>query len=152
MTLTFHGALLSTHWEDGLKVHDPEQLWPLTLAQAVPLPDHPIFCSFAIQILPFSLSCRGFPDDLDGKESSCNVKTQVWSLSWEDSPGEGNGQSHILGASLVAHVVKNLPEMWKILVWSLGQEDPLEMGNSITSVLCLQDQTPEIHLLVPKLP
>ena len=93
MTLAFHGALLSTHWEDGLKVHGPQQPWPLTLAQAVPLPDHPVFCSFAIQFLRFSPSCLGFPGDSDGKESSCNVKTQVWLLSWEDSLGEGNGHS-----------------------------------------------------------
>ena len=30
-------------------------------------------------------------------------------------------------ASLVVQMVKNLPEMWEIQVWSLGQEDPLEM-------------------------
>ena len=29
-------------------------------------------------------------------------------------------------ASLVAQTVKNLPAMWEIQVWSLGQEDPLE--------------------------
>ena len=31
-------------------------------------------------------------------------------------------------ASLVAHTVKNLPAMWEIQVWPLGQEDPLEKG------------------------
>ena len=31
-------------------------------------------------------------------------------------------------ASLVAHVVKNLPTMKETQVWSLGQEDPLEKG------------------------
>ena len=30
--------------------------------------------------------------------------------------------------SLVVQVVKNLPAMWKIWVWSLGWEDPLEKG------------------------
>ena len=30
------------------------------------------------------------------------------------------------GASLVAHLVKNLPAMKETWVWSLGQEDPLE--------------------------
>ena len=30
------------------------------------------------------------------------------------------------GASLVAQAVKNLPAMWEIWVWSLGQTDPLE--------------------------
>ena len=33
-----------------------------------------------------------------------------------------------LGASLVAQIVKNLPEMLVIWVLSLGQEDPLEEG------------------------
>ena len=32
-------------------------------------------------------------------------------------------------ASLVAQLVKNLPEMWETWVWSLGWEDPLEKGN-----------------------
>ena len=32
------------------------------------------------------------------------------------------------GASLVAQMVKNLPEMWETQVQSLGQEDPLEKG------------------------
>ena len=31
-----------------------------------------------------------------------------------------------LWASLVTQMVKNLPAMWETLVWSLGQEDPLE--------------------------
>ena len=31
-------------------------------------------------------------------------------------------------ASLVAQTFKNLPEMWKIWVQSLGWEDPLEEG------------------------
>ena len=35
---------------------------------------------------------------------------------------------YILGASLVAQMVKNLPAMWEIWVGSLGQEDPLEKG------------------------
>ena len=31
-------------------------------------------------------------------------------------------------ASLVAQLVKNLPEMQEILVWFLDEEDPLEKG------------------------
>ena len=34
----------------------------------------------------------------------------------------------IIGASLVAQMVKNLPATWETWVLSLGQEDPLEMG------------------------
>ena len=33
-----------------------------------------------------------------------------------------------LGASVVAQTVKNLPEMQKTQLQSLGQEDPLEKG------------------------
>jgi len=36
--------------------------------------------------------------------------------------------THIYGASLVAQVVKNLPEMWEIRIQPLGQEDLLEKG------------------------
>ena len=44
-------------------------------------------------------------------------------------------QSHssILGASLVAQMVKNLPVMQETLVWSLGWEDPLEEGMATRS-------------------
>ena len=39
------------------------------------------------------------------------------------------GVSHaILGASLVAQTVKNLPAMWETQVQSLGREDALEEG------------------------
>ena len=66
------------------------------------------------------------------------------------SPGEGNGNSlqysclensidrgawqattselSILGASLVAQMVKNPPAMWETWLQSLGWEDPLEEG------------------------
>ena len=33
-----------------------------------------------------------------------------------------------VGESLVAEMVKNLPAIWEIWVWSLSQEDPLEKG------------------------
>ena len=39
----------------------------------------------------------------------------------------------VVGASLVAQIVKNLPAMWETQVWSLGQEDPLEKGMAIHS-------------------
>ena len=37
-------------------------------------------------------------------------------------------------ASLVVQMVKNLPEMWEIQVWSLGREDPLEKKSLPTPV------------------
>ena len=35
---------------------------------------------------------------------------------------------YLLGASLVAQLVKNPPAMWETWVWSLGWEDPLKKG------------------------
>ena len=54
---------------------------------------------------------------------------QVRFLSWEDSPGEGIGYPlQYSWASLVTQMVKNLPEMKKTWVPSLGWDDPLEEG------------------------
>ena len=39
----------------------------------------------------------------------------------------------IFRASLLAHMVKNLPAMWETGVWSLVWEDPLERGMAIYS-------------------
>ena len=39
----------------------------------------------------------------------------------------------VSGASLMAQLVKNLPAMQEILVWSLGWEDPLEKGKATHS-------------------
>ena len=49
-----------------------------------------------------------------------------WHLGWDNS-ALGSFLC-IIGASLVAQMVKNLPEMQETLVWSLSQEDPLEKG------------------------
>ena len=43
---------------------------------------------------------------------------------------------HILRASLVVQLVKNLPAMWETWVQSLGWEDPLEKEKA---VLCLEN-------------
>ena len=45
----------------------------------------------------------------------------------ENSFGEGRGYPlQYSWASLMAHLVKNLPAMWETWVWTLGWEDPLE--------------------------
>ena len=41
--------------------------------------------------------------------------------------------SRVNGASLVAQMVKNLPEMWETQVQSMGWEDPLEKEIPINS-------------------
>ena len=45
---------------------------------------------------------------------------------------------HVLWASLVAQVGKNLPAMRETWVWSLGQEDPLEKGMANHSSILAQ--------------
>ena len=65
---------------------------------------------------------EGFPGGLAGKESTCNSI-----IGSGRSPGEGIGYPlQYSWASLVAHMVKNLPAMWETWVWSLSWEDPLE--------------------------
>ena len=55
-------------------------------------------------------------------------------------PGSGRSDGEGIGyplqypwASLVAQLVKNLPEMWETWVRSLGWEDPLENGTATHS-------------------
>ena len=45
----------------------------------------------------------------------------------------------LLGASLVAQMVKNLPAMQKTQVRSLGREDPPEKGMATHSFSCLEN-------------
>ena len=48
----------------------------------------------------------------------------------------------VIGASLVAQMVKHLPAMWETRVRPLGQEDPLEKGNGNPSPYsCLENST-----------
>ena len=59
----------------------------------------------------------GFPGSSAGEESTCNAGDPVQFLGWEDSPEEGIGHPlQCSSASLVAQMVKNLPEMWETWV------------------------------------
>ena len=44
-----------------------------------------------------------------------------------------------IGASLVAQIVKNLPEMQETWVQSLGQEDPLRKNGNPLQCSCLEN-------------
>ena len=69
----------------------------------------------------------GFPDSSVDKESACNAGNPGLIPRLENSLGEGIGYPLLCSwASLVAQLVKNLPEMQETWVWSLGCEDPLE--------------------------
>ena len=64
-----------------------------------------------------------------GIESTCNVRDLGLIPRLARSPGEGNGYPlQYSWASLVAWLVRNLPEMQETWVWPLGWEDPLEKG------------------------
>ena len=74
----------------------------------------------------------GFPGISSGKESACNAGDP------SSIPGSARSYGDEIGyllqyslASLVAHLVKNLPAMQETWVRSLGWEDPLEKGRAI---------------------
>ena len=53
-----------------------------------------------------------------------------------------------LQASQVAHMVKNLPAVWEIWVWSLDWENPLEKGMAThSSIPAREFQTEELGRL-----
>ena len=62
-----------------------------------------------------------------GKESACNAGDPSLIPAWERSPGKRMGYPlQYSWASLLAQLVKKLPEMQETPVRSLGWEDPLE--------------------------
>ena len=69
-----------------------------------------------------------------GKESTCNAGDPGSIPGSERSAGEGIGYPlQYSWASLVAHLVKNLPAMQETWIQSLGWEDPLEKGKATHS-------------------
>ena len=76
----------------------------------------------------------GFSDSSVGEESTCNARDPSLIPGSEKSAGEGIGYPlQYSWASLVAHLVKNLPAMQATWVQSLGWEDPLEKGKATHS-------------------
>ena len=76
----------------------------------------------------------GFPHSSVGKESACNAGDPSSIPGSGRSAGEGRGYPlQYSWASLVAHLVKNLPAMWETWVLSLSWEDPLEKGKATHS-------------------
>jgi len=77
---------------------------------------------------------NGFPDSSVGKESACNTGDPGSTPGSGRYPGKGIGYPlQYSWASLVAHLVKNLPTMRETWVPSLGWEDPLEKGKATHS-------------------
>ena len=84
------------------------------------------------------LTCRdlykSFPDSSVGKESTRNAGDPGSIPGLGRSVGEGIGfPLQCSWASLVTHLVKNLPAMWETSVQSLGWEDLLEKGKASQS-------------------
>ena len=76
----------------------------------------------------------GFPCGSAGKESACSAGDPSSISGSGRSPREGIGcPLQYSWASLVAQLVKNLPEMQETRVQSLGWEDPLEKGKTMNS-------------------
>ena len=80
------------------------------------------------------LSNFSFSGSSAGKESTCNAG------NLSSFPGSGNstgeGIDYVLQCSwvsFVAQLVKNLPVIRDSWIWSLGWEDPLEMGKATHS-------------------
>ena len=87
-----------------------------------------------LSVQGISHSSKGFPDSSDGKESTCNAGDPGSSPGSGTPPGEGIGYPlQYSWASLVAQLVKNLPETWETQVRTLGWEDPLEKGKATHS-------------------
>ena len=75
-----------------------------------------------------------FPDSSVGKESTCNAGDPTSIPGSGRSAGEGTGYPlQYSWASLEAQLVKILPAVWEIWVWSLGWEGPLEKGKATHS-------------------
>jgi len=77
---------------------------------------------------------KNLPDSSVGKVSTCNAGDPSLIPGSGRSAGEGIGYPlQYSWASLVAQLVKNLPEVWETWVQSLGWEDPLEKGKATHS-------------------
>ena len=81
-----------------------------------------------------SLGWEVFPDSSVGKESACNAGDP------SSIPGLGRSAGEWIDyplqyswASLVAQLVKNLPEESSCNAWDLGWEDPLQKGKATHS-------------------
>ena len=73
-------------------IHTLTSRLPLVYAQ--PLLSCTLFFRFLLLSFMQPTESLGFSKGLSGKESTCNegdTELQVWSLDWEDSPEEGNG-------------------------------------------------------------
>ena len=82
------------------------------------------------QLWDFLWSNLGFPDSSVGKVSACNAGNPGLIPGSGRSPGEGIGYLlQYFWASLVAQLVKNLPEMWETWVGKI----PLEKGTATHS-------------------
>ena len=85
---------------------------------------------FLVETIPYV----GFSCSSASKESACTAGNPGSIPGSGSFPGERIGYPlQYSWASLVAQMVKNLPEMWDTWVQSLGWEDPLERGTATHS-------------------
>ena len=117
-----HNWPTSLHFIFLSKFHSPSyETVPLHVSLQVPY----IRYSQFLPLFPY----YGFPHSSVGKESSCNAEDPSSIPGSRRSAGEGIGYPlQYSWASLVAHLVKNLPALQETWVQSLGWEDPLRDG------------------------
>ena len=101
-----------------------------------------LFCHVDVVLLSFvveQMSSWGFPDRSAGKESACNAG--------DTSLISGSGRSLMKGigyplqyswASLVAQMVKNLPQMQETLVWPCVEKIPWRRACNQLQYSCLE--------------
>ena len=78
---------------------------------------------------PLQCSCLENPRDGGAWWAAIYGVAQSWTrLKWLSSSSREGKWPTQSQTSLVVQTVKNLPAMWKIWVWTLGWEDPLEKG------------------------
>ena len=126
----------------GTGTEQPDMFYLITVTRAtrlkrVPLSDTFENCCLLHALLRGIVPTEG-SEQSGTMDSSLRLKPELLKLSWPwDSflylfIGITQRASHhhqvIFLASLVAQMVKNLPIMQETRVWSLGWDDPLEMG------------------------
>ena len=106
---------------------------------------------FQISMIKLNTACRSFLCNSSGKRihlQSRRLQFDPWvgKITWRRAmnpgsiPGSGRSAGEGIGyplqyswASLMAHMVKNLPAVWETWVVSLAWEDPLKKGTATHS-------------------
>ena len=117
-----------------LKSRNKSIIWPSNLTpRHIPWGNRNLK-RYMYPIVHWSTVCSSFPHSSVAKESVSNAGDPSSIPGSGRSTGEGISYPlQYSWASLMSHLVKNLPAMQETWVWSLGWEDPLEKGKATHS-------------------